>query len=139
MSVSENLATLITPAQIDALDLAMSEMMGRVGGAQAALLATSDGFPAASTGGLDRAMRSRIAAVVSSLCALSEAAGAQIDAGPLEIISLQFVDRQMQVVSLLGDRSDYALALVTRADVLMGSSLWAIGECANQIRQILRP
>jgi len=76
---------------------------------------------------------------MSSLCALGEAAGAQIDAGGLEIISLQFSDRQMQVVSIRGERSDYVLALVARADVLLGSSLWAIRECATQIRESLRP
>lgn len=121
------------------LEQFLSGMIERINGAEGAMLATADGFPSAFSGALDETMQNRVAAVMSSLCALGEAAGAQIDAGSLEVISLQFTDRQMQVVSIRGERSDYVLALVARADVLLGSSLWAIRECATQIRESLRP
>lgn len=117
----------------------LTGLVQRINGAQGAMLATTDGFPAAFAGTLDESMQNRVAAVVSSLCALGEAAGAQIDAGTLEVISLQFSDRQMQVISIRGERSDYVLALVARADVLLGSSLWAIRECATDIRESLKP
>lgn len=139
MNASPETTVSLSRTQRYVLEQFLAGLIQRINGAQGAMLATADGFPAAFSGTFDESMQNRVAAVMSSLCALGEAAGMQIDAGTLNVISLQFTDRQMQVVSIRGERSDYVLALVAHADVLLGSSLWAIRECATQIRESLRP
>lgn len=139
MTVFAETPMALSRTQRYVLEQFLCTLIQRLNGAEGAMLATADGFPVAFAGAMDDTMQNRVAAVVSSLCALGEAAGAQIDAGPLDVVSLQCRDRQMQVVSIRGDRSEYVLALVARADVLLGGSLWAIRECATQIKASLRP
>jgi predicted regulator of Ras-like GTPase activity (Roadblock/LC7/MglB family) len=121
------------------LEQYLQGMLARLNGAEGAILASADGFPAAFHGELDETMQNRVAAVISSLCALGEAAGEQIDAGPLNVVSLQYDARQMQLISIRGQRSDYVLAVVARPDMLLGNSLWALRECAAQIIAALKP
>lgn len=121
------------------LEQFLQALIGRLNGAEAAMLATADGFAAAFHGTLDEAMQSRLAAVISSLSALGEAAGQQIDAGALNVVSLQYDARQMQLISIRGQRSDYVLAVLAKPDLLLGNSLWALRECAAQIIAALKP
>lgn len=121
------------------LEQFLQGLISRLNGAEAAILATADGFPAAFHGALDEAMQSRLAAVISSLTALGDAAGQQIDAGALNVVSLQYDARQMQLIAIHGQRSDYVLAVLAKPDLLLGNSLWALRECAAQIITALKP
>jgi predicted regulator of Ras-like GTPase activity (Roadblock/LC7/MglB family) len=139
MTVLNEPARPLSRTQRYVLEQFLQALVDRLNGAEGAILATADGFPAAFSGVLDEGMQSRLAAVISSLSALGEAAGDQVAAGPLNVVSLQYEARQIQLIAMRGERNDYVLAVLARPDLLLGNSLWALRECAAQIIAALKP
>jgi predicted regulator of Ras-like GTPase activity (Roadblock/LC7/MglB family) len=107
-----------------------------------AALASADGFSLAAAGSKSKenSFPEKFAAMVSSMSALSEAVGKEIGARELNITAVDFEDKQIVLCAIRSDNQScsFVLAFVAAQDILLGNLIWAIRQCAEEIKDTLR-
>jgi predicted regulator of Ras-like GTPase activity (Roadblock/LC7/MglB family) len=124
------------------INLVLHRTLGNMPELELITLATADGFSLAAVGSKSRenGFPEKFAAMVSSMSALSEAVGKELSAKKMNITAVDFEDKQIILSIVRDDSQSYAfvLAFVAAQNILLGNLIWAVRQCAQEIKDSLR-